>query len=80
MVAGKADCSWGRCEVNFQLLNVYEKTVLLDQQLKVAKENFRTLAHHSSDMIYQKLIGLLLVEKAVDTTSSENVNLNGLEI
>jgi len=44
-------------KVSFQLFDVYNKTTLLDLQYKVPATQLRALAHHISDVIYEKLIG-----------------------
>lgn len=44
-------------QISFQLLNVYNKITLLDRQYKVPTSQLRALAHHISDLIYEKLIG-----------------------
>ena len=52
-----------RYEVSFQLVNVYGKqsnstnTVLLDETFRAQQSGLRQLAHHISDLIYQKLTG-----------------------
>lgn len=49
--------SWGKYTINFQLLDVYSHTVILNKQFIVTKDQLRPLAHHISDLIYQQLIG-----------------------
>jgi len=43
--------------VSFQLIDVYNKAVLLDEQYKVPVTQLRSLAHHISNLIYEKLTG-----------------------
>ncbi len=57
----------GQYQVHFQLYNVYAKdnkenavaanAVLIDQTFSTSQSGLRTLAHHISDLIYQKLTG-----------------------
>lgn len=44
-------------QVAFQLVDIYGKSTLLDRQYKVPAAELRTLAHHISDLIYEKLTG-----------------------
>ena len=43
--------------VTFKLLDVYGENILLDEKFTINKKNFRFLAHHISDLIYEKLTG-----------------------
>jgi TolB protein len=43
--------------VTFQLLDVYGKSILLDEDYTIPKDQLRSLAHHISDLIYQQLTG-----------------------
>lgn len=47
----------GSYKVSFQLLDVYNKTKLLDLEYKVPEARLRALAHHISDLIYAQLTG-----------------------
>lgn len=44
-------------KVSFQLLDIYNKFVLLNKQYIVTRKQFRFLAHYISDLIYQQLTG-----------------------
>ncbi len=50
----------GRYEVRVKLLNVYtpESPVLLGETFTVAEAGLRSLAHHISDIVYQKITGI----------------------
>lgn len=54
----------GQYNVSFQLVNVFNdknatsSAVLLNQSFKVGASGLRQLAHHISDLIYQKLTGI----------------------
>ena len=50
----------GRYQIRFDLLNVYtpKSPVILSQTFTVEEAGLRALAHHISDMIYQKLTGV----------------------
>lgn len=45
-------------KISFELHDVYGKTVLLSQQYTVSQAQLRKIAHHISDIIYQKLTGI----------------------
>ena len=49
----------GRYQVKFELLNVYtpQHPVIISQTFTVAKAGLRQLAHHISDVVYQKITG-----------------------
>lgn len=49
--------SGGEYQVSFQLFDIYNKNKILEQQYTVTTEKLRPLAHHISDLIYQKLTG-----------------------
>jgi TolB protein len=54
-----------RFEVNFQLLDAVQKNhVLLNKRYEVSRLQFRALAHHISDEVYEKLTG----EKGIFST------------
>ena len=44
-------------QVSFQLIDVYNKTTLLDSRFTISNTQLRSLAHHISDLIYEKLTG-----------------------
>ncbi len=54
----------GQYEVSFQLENIYSTStapnsnILLNQSFRVTQPALRSLAHHISDLIYQKLTGV----------------------
>jgi TolB protein len=55
----------GRFSVSFQLLDPISKAhILLSKEYKVDSKDFRSLAHHISDLVYQQLTG----EKGVFST------------
>jgi TolB protein len=58
IAVGKTEMVGGQYKITMQLLDVYNKNVLLDQQFTVNKAQFRALAHKISDLIYQKLTGI----------------------
>jgi TolB protein len=45
-------------KVIIELHDVYGRTILLDQQFTVSSSQLRSLAHHISDLIYEKLLGI----------------------
>lgn len=45
-------------KVFFELHDVYGKTILFSQQFIISAREARSLAHHISDLIYEKLIGV----------------------
>ncbi|MCK4609303.1 MAG: Tol-Pal system beta propeller repeat protein TolB [Gammaproteobacteria bacterium] len=57
VVLGSVEKDGKKYKVKFQLLDVYSKSVLLDKEYKVSKDDLRALAHHISDLVYQQLIG-----------------------
>jgi TolB protein len=57
VVTGTVKKDGASYEVSFQLIDVINKTTLLDKQYKVTAQQLRTLAHHISDLIYEKLTG-----------------------
>lgn len=69
LVVGQVSAlSSGRYQVNFQLINVYagdtkqanasfQTPILLSEQFTVGKAELREVAHHISDLVYQKLTG-----------------------
>lgn len=76
----------GRYQVNFQLINVYagstgqanvnfQTPVLLSEQFTVGKTELREVAHHISDLVYQKLTG----DRGIFTTKIAYVLVQGSE-
>lgn len=58
IITGRVTTIGDQYSIKFKLLDVYGNSVLLDQQFSANKQDFRSLAHHISDLIYQKLIGI----------------------
>lgn len=44
-------------QVSFKLIDVFNKLTMLDRQYKVPATQLRSLSHHISDLIYEKLTG-----------------------
>jgi len=57
LVVGTVSTSWGKYNINVQLLDIYSHSILLNKQFTASKEQLRHLAHHISDLIYQQLTG-----------------------
>lgn len=73
VVVGSIKPSNGKYQVNFQLLDIYggqkgaasaKPSVLLTKEFLVSSQGMRKLAHHISDLIYEKLTG----EKGIFST------------
>ncbi len=73
LVVGSIKPMNGKYQVNIQLIDVFagkkgegsrSSTLLLDKQFQVAPSGMRRLAHHISDIIYEKLTG----EKGIFST------------
>lgn len=58
IVIGQVKPTGNAFQVSFQLISVYSKQVLLNQSFTSNEAGLRGLAHHLSDMIYQKLTGV----------------------
>lgn len=77
----------GRYQVSFELLNVYtpKSPVLLSQTFTVVEAGLRALAHHISDVIFQKITGVrgvfstriayVLVQRNADGTPKYNLDV-----
>lgn len=58
IVKGKVESTGSGYQVSFQLLDpVSQQIVLLDRQFNVQAKDLRRLAHHISDLVYEKLTG-----------------------
>ncbi len=58
VVLGSMESIGGKYKINFRLLDVYGKSVLLDKSYSIPHKELRSLAHHISDLIYQQLTGI----------------------
>lgn len=57
IVIGRIQGNSSGYDVNFQLVDVYSNKILASQEYHVQQNQFRALAHHISDIIYQQLTG-----------------------
>jgi TolB protein len=58
VVLGSVASIRNKYKVNFRLLDVSSRSMLLNKSYKIPKKELRTLAHRISDLIYQQLIGI----------------------
>jgi len=58
VVTGSISSSGRKYKVTFSLLDVSGRKILLDKFYKIPKSQLRSLAHHISDIIYQRLTGM----------------------
>lgn len=58
LVIGNIANSMMGAKVRFQLLDVVTKRPIVNEQYSVSSQQIRRLAHHISDVIYQKLTGI----------------------
>lgn len=58
LIVGSIDKKGSEWSVHYQLLDPISQTrILLSQEYKIPSSHFRSLAHHISDQVYQKLTG-----------------------
>lgn len=57
LIVGRITPLGDRHEVSVQLVDALQTTALLGQRFTVRRDEFRRLAHHISDLVYQQLTG-----------------------
>jgi len=57
VVIGSTRSLGNKYRVTFKLLDVYGRSILLNEDYTIPKQQLRTISHHISDLIYQQLTG-----------------------